>query len=51
MRLNLARKLFLEWTGVTDHPDLQAALWANLSPVDRQHWIALADKQLSEGEQ
>lgn len=48
MLLNLARKLFLDWVGVTDEPDLQAVLWGNLSREDRQYWLDLAQQQLSE---
>lgn len=37
-RNEAARKLFAEWTGVTN-PELLAALWNNLNVEDRQYWL------------
>jgi len=42
-RLTVARRLFGDWTGVTN-PDLLAALWGNLSPNDRDIWLKRADE-------
>lgn len=38
---NAARKLFAQWTGVTN-PELLAALWNNLNSGDRRFWIQRA---------
>lgn len=46
-RYDLARRLFRDWVGATD-PEILAVTWGNLSPADRHHWIALADKELTE---
>lgn len=40
-RLNVARQLFAQWTGVTN-PDLLAALWGNLAPEEREVWLTRA---------
>lgn len=42
-RLTVARRLFGDWTGVTN-PDLLATLWGNLSPDDRDIWLKRADE-------
>ncbi len=40
-RLAVARRMFANWTGVTN-PELLAALWSNLSAGDRAVWIERA---------
>lgn len=44
-RVWMARKLFREWTGVTN-PELLAAVWNNLNREDRQVWLERADAAL-----
>ena len=47
-REQLARKLFTEWTRVTNG-EILAALWHNLSAEDREHWLVLAGERLTGG--
>ena len=43
-----ARRLFDEWTGVTN-PEIRSALWHNLSAEDRSHWCDRAEEELGKG--
>lgn len=43
-RVWAARRLFGEWTGVTNL-ELLGALWNNLEPDDREVWLRRADEQ------
>lgn len=44
-RWALARRLYIEWTGVLD-PDLSAGMWGRMGAEDRQFWLDLAEKKL-----
>ena len=42
-RVFLARRLFCEWTGVTNM-ELAGAMWNSLSVEDRQVWLQRIDE-------